>query len=260
MTKTQAETQSVNEAVNRAAPLLQVEGLHSGYGAIPVLRDISFSVWPDEIVAILGSNGSGKTTLIRTISGLLQPTAGTITFAGKPIGGLSPAEIVRRGIAQAPEGRRMFSGLTVEENLRLGAFARTDRSTTVLRDDMEMIFEFFPRLRERRRQLAGTMSGGEQQMCAIGRALMARPKLLLIDELSLGLAPIIVETLLDILTRIHAAGTPIVLVEQDAAVALGFADRAIVLETGRVTQSGNAEEMLAKDDIVESYLGKGEGA
>lgn len=242
------------------APLLNVEGLNSGYGSIAVLRDVSFCVWPDEIVAVLGSNGAGKSTLIRTISGLIKPTGGSITYVGESIGGLSPAEIVRRGIAQAPEGRRMFSGLTVEENLRLGAFARTDRSAASLREDMDMIFAFFPRLRERRRQLAGTLSGGEQQMCAIGRALMARPKLLLIDELSLGLAPIIVETLLDILVRIHETGTPIVLVEQDAAVALSFADRAIVLETGRVTQSGDASEMLAKNDIVESYLGKGEGA
>lgn len=239
------------------APLLKVEGLHSGYGQIPVLRDLNFSVYRNEIVSLLGSNGAGKSTLIRTISGLLQPTRGKIVFEGEVTNGLDPAENVRRGIAQAPEGRRMFSGLSVEDNLRLGAFARRNKTAAQLSTDVQEVFGYFPRLKERRKQLAGTLSGGEQQMVAIGRALMAKPKLLMIDELSLGLAPVIVENLLDILGLIHAAGTTILLVEQDAAVALGFADRAIVLETGRISHAGDAEEMLARSDIVKSYLGEG---
>jgi len=242
--------------MNTSAPLLKVDGLHSGYGKIPVLHNLTFSIWPSEIIAILGSNGAGKSTLMRTLSGLLQPTAGTISFAGSEISGLDPSQIVSRGLAQAPEGRRMFSGLTVEENLRLGAFARADKSADSLRRDIDSIFEYFPRLKERRRQLAGTLSGGEQQMCAIGRALMASPKLLMIDELSLGLAPIIVETLLDTLVRVHESGTTILLVEQDASVALGFADRAIVLETGEITRMGDSKTMLAEDDIVKNYLGE----
>jgi branched-chain amino acid transport system ATP-binding protein len=242
--------------MNTSPPLLHVEGLYSGYGKVPVLHDVSFSIWPNEIIAILGSNGAGKSTLMRTLSGLLQPTAGTISFAGSEIGGLDPSRIVGVGLAQAPEGRRMFSGLTVEENLRLGAFARANKTADSVRQDIESVFEYFPRLKERRRQLAGTLSGGEQQMCAIGRALMARPKLLMIDELSLGLAPIIVEVLLDTLIRVHESGTTIVLVEQDAAVALGFADRAIVLETGKVTRMGDSKNMLAEDDIVKNYLGE----
>jgi branched-chain amino acid transport system ATP-binding protein len=242
--------------MNASAPLLRVERLNSGYGKIPVLHDLTFSIWPNEIIAILGSNGAGKSTLMRTLSGLLQPTAGTISFAGHEIGGLDPSQIVGLGLAQAPEGRRMFSGLTVEENLRLGAFARADKSAASLRRDLDAIFEYFPRLRERRRQLAGTLSGGEQQMCAIGRALMAHPKLLMIDELSLGLAPIIVEALLDTLIRVHESGTTILLVEQDAAVALGFADRAVVLETGKITRVGDSKSMLAEDDIVKNYLGE----
>jgi branched-chain amino acid transport system ATP-binding protein len=238
-----------------AAPLLAVADLHAGYGQVPVLKGISFSVWAGEIVAVLGSNGAGKTTLMRTLSGLIRPTQGTITFGQRQVASLGTSDIVRLGIAQAPEGRRMFSGLTVEENLRLGAFSRKKTSVDV-KQDIETVFDFFPRLRERRKQLAGTMSGGEQQMCAIGRALMAKPKLLMIDELSLGLAPIIVESLLDILARIHESGTTILLVEQDASVALGFADRAIVLETGSIAHAGPAEEMLSREDILKSYLGE----
>jgi branched-chain amino acid transport system ATP-binding protein len=241
--------------MSAAAPLLEVTDLHAGYGQVPVLKGISFSIWAGEIVAVLGSNGAGKTTLMRTLSGLIRPTQGTITFGQRQVGNLGTSDIVRLGIAQAPEGRRMFSGLTVEENLRLGAFARTKTSADVKRD-IETVFDFFPRLRERREQLAGTMSGGEQQMCAIGRALMAKPKLLMIDELSLGLAPIIVESLLDTLARIHEFGTTILLVEQDASVALGFADRAIVLETGSIVHAGPAEEMLSREDILKSYLGE----
>lgn len=242
--------------MSQTSPLLQVQGLHSGYGKIPVLRDLSFAIWPNEIVAILGANGAGKSTLMRTLSGLLQPSAGSISFAGHDIGRLGSSDIVKLGLAQAPEGRRMFSGLTVEENLRLGAFARPDKDAASVHSDLDAVFAYFPRLNERRLQLAGTLSGGEQQMCAIGRALMGRPKMLMIDELSLGLAPIIVEALLEALILVHEGGTTILLVEQDVSVALGFADRAIVLETGRIVRTGDCRSMLAEDDIVRNYLGE----
>jgi branched-chain amino acid transport system ATP-binding protein len=235
--------------------LLTVTGLNAGYGTIPVLRDISFSVAEGDLVALVGSNGAGKTTLMKTISGLIEPTSGDILFKGVSIVGRNSAEIVRLGITQAPEGRRLFSGLTVEENLLLGAFARADKTPQRLKEDLERVYDYFPRLRERSRQLAGTMSGGEQQMCAIGRALMGKPQLLMIDELSLGLAPIIVETLLDILTQIHAGGTTILLVEQDASVALGFCERAVVMETGSITYTGDAVDLLSDERLVKSYLG-----
>jgi len=236
-------------------PLLELRNVHAGYGAIPVLRDISFSIEKGDLIAMVGSNGAGKTTLIKTISGLIRPTEGDVLLSGKSIVGRDCAEIVRLGVTQAPEGRRIFSGLTVEENLKLGAFARAGKTEQILREDLEKVYGYFPRLKERRSQLAGTMSGGEQQMCAIGRALMGRPLLLMIDELSLGLAPIIVEALLDILTQIHAGGTTVLLVEQDASVALGFCRRAIVLETGSVTYMGTADDLLADDRLVKSYLG-----
>jgi branched-chain amino acid transport system ATP-binding protein len=236
-------------------PLLEIRGLNAGYGMIPVLRDITFSIGKGDLMAMVGSNGAGKTTLIKTISGLIQPTAGEIILREKSIVGLNSAEIVRMGVTQAPEGRRIFSGLSVEENLRLGAFTRTSKTAKDLEEDLENIYTYFPRLKERRSQLAGTMSGGEQQMCAIGRALMGRPQLLMIDELSLGLAPIIVESLLDILTQIHAGGTTILLVEQDASVALGFCQQAVVLETGCITYTGSAVDLLSDGRLVKSYLG-----
>lgn len=235
-------------------PLLEVRGLHSGYGAIPVLRDINFKIFEGDLVTMIGSNGAGKTTLMKTISGLLPPTQGDVLFDGISIAGKNSAEIVRLGVTQTPEGRRIFSGLTVEENLRLGAFARMEQSRESLSADLDKVYGYFPRLNERRNQLAGTMSGGEQQMCAIGRALMGRPRLLMIDELSLGLAPIIVEALLDILAQIHANGTTILLVEQDAATALGFCERAIVLKTGSVDFEGLSENLLSDDSLIRSYL------
>ena len=235
-------------------PLLEVRGLHSGYGAIPVLRDINFKIFEGDLVAMIGSNGAGKTTLMKTISGLLPPTQGDVLFNGTSIAGKNSAEIVRLGVTQTPEGRRIFSGLTVEENLRIGAFARKEQSRESLSADLDKVYGYFPRLNERRNQLAGTMSGGEQQMCAIGRALMGRPRLLMIDELSLGLAPIIVEALLDILAQIHANGTTILLVEQDAATALGFCERAIVLKTGSVDFEGLSENLLSDDSLIRSYL------
>ena len=235
-------------------PLLEVRGLHSGYGAIPVLRDINFKIFEGDLVAMIGSNGAGKTTLMKTISGLLPSTQGDVLFNGTSIAGKNSAEIVRLGVTQTPEGRRIFSGLTVEENLRIGAFARKEQSRESLSADLDKVYGYFPRLNERRNQLAGTMSGGEQQMCAIGRALMGRPRLLMIDELSLGLAPIIVEALLDILAQIHANGTTILLVEQDAATALGFCERAIVLKTGSVDFEGLSENLLSDDSLIRSYL------
>ncbi len=240
---------------DQAMPLLEIKGLNAGYGMIPVLRDVSFTIGKGDLIALVGSNGAGKTTLIKTISGLIQPTAGDIILHGKSIVGRNSAEIVRMGVTQAPEGRRVFSGLTVEENLRLGAFTRTDKSARNLKESLETVYEYFPRLKERRKQLVGTMSGGEQQMCAIGRALMGRPQLLMIDELSLGLAPIIVESLLDILAQIHARGTTILLVEQDASVALGFCQRAVVLETGSIAYTGTAVDLLSDGKLVKSYLG-----
>ncbi|MCC7272205.1 MAG: ABC transporter ATP-binding protein [Alphaproteobacteria bacterium] len=235
--------------------MLDVAGLSGGYGPVEVLRDVAFSVRAGEMLAVVGANGAGKTTLLRTISGLLVPRAGAIRFAGRDIAGHSPSEIVRMGVAHAPEGRRLFAGMTVEENLRLGAYARRDKSRPSIAASIDRVFAHFPRLRERRRQLAGTLSGGEQQMCAIGRALMAEPRLLMIDELSLGLAPLIVEELVHILHAINAAGTTVLLVEQDVAVALGVCSRAVVLQTGRVVLTGDAAALLDDADIIKSYLG-----
>ncbi|WP_424139205.1 ABC transporter ATP-binding protein [Roseomonas chloroacetimidivorans] len=235
--------------------MLRVEGLDAGYGAIQVLRGISFELRTGEVVAIIGANGAGKTTLLRTLSGLIAPMRGAIWLNGVNIAGRNCAEIVQLGLSQAPEGRRVFSGLTVEENLRLGAFRRPEKSRQVVAGAIEQVFCYFPRLRERRRQLAGTLSGGEQQMVAIGRALMADPKLLVIDELSLGLAPIIVEEILHILGDIYEAGRTIVLVEQDVPVALGFSDRALVLQSGRIVAQGPSRALLEDKQIIASYLG-----
>ena len=236
-------------------PILEVAGLFSGYGQVEVLRDIGFAVRPGEMLAVVGANGAGKTTLLRTISGLLVPQSGAIRFSGQDIAGRSPSAIVSMGVAHAPEGRRLFSGMTVEENLRLGAYARQDKSRPAIAASMARVFSHFPRLRERRRQLAGTLSGGEQQMCAIGRALMAEPRLLMIDELSLGLAPLIVEELVHILHAINATGTTVLLVEQDVSVALGVCSRAVVLQTGRIAMTGDSAALLDDEDIIKSYLG-----
>lgn len=235
--------------------ILSIQNLYAGYGSIEVLRDINFSVRSGEIFAIVGSNGAGKTTLLRAISGLIKPTQGSIGFCGEDITACAPAEIVSRGISQAPEGRRVFSGMSVEENLRMGAYRRRDKSKAAIGQALEAIYTYFPRLRERRRQLAGTMSGGEQQMCAIGRALMADPRLLVIDELSLGLAPVIVHELLGILETVHETGCTVVLVEQDVSVALNFSDRAVVMKSGSVVLTGEASSLLGDDEIVRSYLG-----
>jgi branched-chain amino acid transport system ATP-binding protein len=234
--------------------ILGVAGLNSGYGKVQVIRDVTFSVSRGEIFAIVGANGAGKTTLLRTISGLIAPTSGSIRFERVDIAGWSSSDIVSCGISQSPEGRRCFAGLTVEENLRLGAFARKTGSPPV-GGRLEKVFGYFPRLRERRKQLAGTLSGGEQQMCALGRALMALPALLIVDELSLGLAPIIVEELLRTLRRVQETGTTIILVEQDVGIALGFSDRALILQQGRVVLQGHSEHLIENEHVVTSYLG-----
>jgi branched-chain amino acid transport system ATP-binding protein len=235
-----------------AGAMLKVAGLDAGYGEAQVLWDLSLEIGRGEIVALVGANGAGKSTLLATISGLIAPTRGTIDFQGSDIAGWRAERIVAAGISHVPQGRRLFGGLTVTENLLMGAFHRHDDGVA---DDIEKVFGQFPRLRERAEQLAGTLSGGEQQMCAIGRALMARPKLLMVDELSLGLAPIIVEQLLEVLAGLRRDGVTILLVEQDVRVALETADRGYVIENGRVGLSGPAREILADPHIKTAYLG-----
>ena len=235
-------------------PVLEIEDVHTYYGSIQALKGVSLTVNDGEIVTLLGANGAGKTTTLRSINGLNRPRQGTIRFEGREITTTAPHEIVKRGIAQSPEGRRLFPRMSVTENLEMGAFQRSDRSE--IRADMDRVFELFPRLHERRSQKAGTMSGGEQQMCAIGRALMARPKLLLLDEPSLGLAPIFVERIFDIIKQINEQGTSILLVEQNALMALDAADRGYVLETGRIVLADNAEALKTNEQVRKTYLGE----
>jgi branched-chain amino acid transport system ATP-binding protein len=238
-----------------AEPVLELEDVHTFYGSIQALKGISVKVWPGEIVTLIGANGAGKTTTLRSINGLNRPRRGTITFQGENITHTPAHEIVRRGISQSPEGRRLFPRMTVTENLEMGAFQRTDRST--LKEEMDHVFTLFPRLAERRNQKAGTMSGGEQQMCAIGRALMARPKLLMLDEPSMGLAPIFVDRIFETVIEINKEGTPILLVEQNALMALDVASRGYVLETGTVALEGPAQELKVDEQVRKTYLGEG---
>jgi len=235
--------------------LLKIENLEVSYGAIKALHGVTLEIDRGEIVTLIGSNGAGKTTLLRTISGLLRPTQGTIRFngAGSQLEDLPPHEIVRLGISHSPEGRQVFANLTTRENLLLGAYQQKSKSE--LQKDMKHVFEQFPVLAERREQKAGTLSGGEQQMLAIGRALMSRPKLLLLDEPSLGLAPLIVRKIFQIIRDINAAGTTVFLVEQNAKQALALAHRAYVLQTGRVIKSDLAKNLLEDPDVKEAYLG-----
>jgi len=235
--------------------VLELEDVHTFYGSIQALKGISVKVWPGEIVTLIGANGAGKTTTLRSINGLNRPRRGTITFQGENITHTPAHEIVRRGISQSPEGRRLFPRMTVTENLEMGAFQRTDRST--LKEEMDHVFTLFPRLAERRNQKAGTMSGGEQQMCAIGRALMARPKLLMLDEPSMGLAPIFVDRIFETVIEINKEGTPILLVEQNALMALDVASRGYVLETGTVALEGPAQELKVDEQVRKTYLGEG---
>src|SRR5438876_5779551 len=239
-----------------AAKILELRDVHTYYGSIQALKGISLDVREGEIVTLLGANGAGKTTTLRSINGLNRPRQGSIRFQGRDITSTSPHEIVQRGIAQSPEGRRLFPRMTVVENLEMGAFQRKDRSG--IREDRDRVFELFPRLAERRHQKAGTLSGGEQQMCAIGRALMARPKLLLLDEPSMGLAPIFVEKIFEIVVEINQQGTPILLVEQNALMALDVARRGYVLETGRIALADEAKKLRENEQVRKTYLGEGE--
>jgi branched-chain amino acid transport system ATP-binding protein len=237
-----------------AEPLLSLDGVQTFYGAIQALKGISIEVYDGEIVTLIGANGAGKSTTLRSINGLNHPRAGTIRFAGKDITHSAPHDIVKMGIAQSPEGRKLFPRMTVVENLEMGAFQRTDRHA--LQDDMERVFTLFPRLHERRSQKAGTLSGGEQQMCAIGRALMARPQLLMLDEPSMGLAPIFVQRIFDTIVEVNAQGTSILLVEQNALMALEVAKRGYVLETGTIALADDAKKLAQNDDVKRTYLGE----
>jgi branched-chain amino acid transport system ATP-binding protein len=233
--------------------LLELSGVDALYGRVRALRGVSMSVDQGEVVALIGSNGAGKTTTLRTISGLMHPPSGSITFSGTDISRMPAHDIVGLGICQSPEGRRLFARMQVIDNLRMGAFLRTDAAG--IQKDMDRVFELFPRLKERTTQLAGTLSGGEQQMLAIGRALMSKPKLLMLDEPSLGLAPILVETIFQIVREINGQGIPILLVEQNAHKALEVAHRAYVLETGSIVKTGSGKELLDSPDVQRAYLG-----
>jgi branched-chain amino acid transport system ATP-binding protein len=242
-------------SANGGTPILELNDIHTYYGSIHALKGISLQVYDGEVVTLLGANGAGKTTTLRSINGLNRPRQGSIRFQNRDITETSPHEIVKRGIAQSPEGRRLFPRMSVTENLEMGAFQRSDRSG--IREDMDRVFELFPRLHERRSQKAGTMSGGEQQMCAIGRALMARPKLLLLDEPSLGLAPIFVERIFEIVSTINQQGTSILLVEQNALMALDHANRGYVMETGKIVLADDAAALKTNEQVRKTYLGEG---
>jgi branched-chain amino acid transport system ATP-binding protein len=234
-------------------PMLVLDDIHVYYGNIAAVKGVSITVMPGEIVTLLGPNGAGKSTTLRTISGLLRPRKGGVFFEGARLDGVQAHEVVRRGIAQSPEGRRIFPRMSVEENLELGAFLRRDRSAVAA--DKNHVLELFPRLRERITQKAGTMSGGEQQMLAVARALMARPRLLLLDEPSMGLAPVLVDLIFATIRRIRDEGTTVLLVEQNALAALGVADRAYVLESGLLKLTGPAADLAKDPEIVRAYLG-----
>ena len=231
--------------------MLKIEDIHVYYGAIHAVKGISFEVNDGEIVALIGANGAGKSTILKTISGLMHPRSGSITFDGQQIAHMDAHKLVHRGLAHVPEGRRIFLQMTVQENLEMGAYTQKD----VSKEDLERMFTLFPRLKERRKQIAGTLSGGEQQMLAMSRALMSHPKLLMLDEPSMGLAPILVDQIFDITKELHTAGTTILLVEQNATKALKLADRAYVLETGRITLSVTGAELAQSDEVRKAYLG-----
>jgi branched-chain amino acid transport system ATP-binding protein len=238
-----------------AGPVLEIDDIHLYYGAIHALKGVSLTVNQGEIVTLIGANGAGKSSTLRAINGINRPRDGRINFEGEDITHRSSHRIVKSGIAQSPEGRRLFPRMSVTENLEMGAFQRTDKENFA--EDMERVFELFPRLKERRTQKAGTMSGGEQQMCAIGRALMARPKLLLLDEPSMGLAPIFVERIFETIVEVNKQGTPVLLVEQNALMALDVARRGYVMETGRIALEGPASELKTNEQVRKTYLGEG---
>ena len=231
--------------------MLKVEDMHVFYGAIHAIKGVSFHVDEGEIVALIGANGAGKSTILKTVSGLMQPRSGSISFMGQNIAHTDAYKLVRHGLAHVPEGRRIFLQMTVQDNLAMGAFTQK----TVSKADLDMVFDLFPRLKERRTQIAGTLSGGEQQMLAMSRALMSHPKLMMLDEPSMGLAPILVDQIFSIIKDLHKAGTTILLVEQNASKALQVADRAYVLETGKITLEGTGDELAHSDAVRKAYLG-----
>lgn len=233
-------------------PILKVSDINVYYGAIHAIKGVSFEVNPGEVVTLIGANGAGKSTTLQTVSGLLHSRTGSIEFLGENLMGVPAHKVVAKGLAQVPEGRRVFLQMTVEENLEMGAYTRSGGDIDA---DLEKVYAYFPRLMERRRQIAGTLSGGEQQMLAMGRALMSRPKLLMLDEPSMGLAPILVEQIFKIIQTLHEAGTTILLVEQNAQAALSIADRGYVLETGKIVTSGTGTDLLASPEIKKAYLG-----
>ena len=232
--------------------MLKVENINVYYGAIHAIKGVSFEVNDGEIVTLIGANGAGKSTTLQTISGLLHSTTGSITFEGENIAGTPAHKLVSKGLAQVPEGRRVFLNMTVEENLEMGAYTRPNSEVD---PHLERVYDLFPRMKERRKQVAGTLSGGEQQMLAMGRALMSDPKLMMLDEPSMGLAPILVEQIFDIIKELHKAGTTILLVEQNAQMALSVADRGYVLETGKIVTSGSGKELLNDESVKKAYLG-----
>jgi branched-chain amino acid transport system ATP-binding protein len=240
-------------ATNAGQPILELKDVHTFYGSIEALKGISIEVHEGEIVTLIGANGAGKSTTLRSINGLNHPREGTIHFQGKDITDESPHNVVKMGISQSPEGRRLFPRMSVIENLEMGAYQRNDRKG--IRESMDRVFELFPRLAERKNQKAGTMSGGEQQMCAIGRALMAQPKLLMLDEPSMGLAPIFVEKIFEIVQEINQQGTPILLVEQNALMALDVAKRGYVMETGTIALADDAKALRENEQVQKTYLG-----
>jgi branched-chain amino acid transport system ATP-binding protein len=243
---------STTQATN-GKKILELEDVHTYYGSIEALKGVSLDVGEREIVTLIGANGAGKSTTLRSINGLNHPRQGRIRFQGRDITDEAPHDVVKMGISQSPEGRRLFSRMSVLENLEMGAFQRSDRAA--IRESLDRVFALFPRLAERRTQKAGTLSGGEQQMCAIGRALMAQPKLLLLDEPSMGLAPIFVEKIFEIVVEINEQGTPILLVEQNALMALDTASRGYVMETGKIVLADDAEKLRENEKVQKTYLG-----
>ena len=231
--------------------MLKIEDMHVYYGAIHAIKGISFEVGEGEIVALIGANGAGKSTILKTVSGLMHPRSGKVSFCGEDITHTDAYKLLRTGLAHVPEGRQIFLQMSVQENLEMGAYINKE----VSQSDLEMVFNYFPRLKERRKQIAGTLSGGEQQMLAMSRALMSRPKLMMLDEPSMGLAPILIDQIFEIIKQLHKDGTTILLVEQNASKALEIADRAYVLETGKVILSGTGQELASSDEVKKAYLG-----
>ena len=252
MTETVAERAPTGSADRNK--ILELEDVHTYYGSIHAIKGVSLDVYDGEVVTLIGANGAGKSTTLRSINGLNHPRKGSIRFQGRDITQESPHDVVKMGISQSPEGRRLFPRMSVMENLEMGAFQRNDKAG--IRESLDRVFELFPRLQERKNQRAGTMSGGEQQMCAIGRALMAQPKLLLLDEPSMGLAPIFVERIFEIVVEINKQGTPILLVEQNALMALDVANRGYVMETGVIALADDAKSLAQNEQVRKTYLGE----